>query len=89
VDDIARFHNFNEHAFGVDDDPLWRIPVPSPVPRAGQFNQALPGHSCRAPKECLTTKPVYSSARCFHDGKISGYSSTRPEKLSDDEEVNP
>jgi hypothetical protein len=39
--------------------------------------------------ECLTTKPIYSSARRFHDGKISGYSSTPPEKLSDDEEVNP
>jgi hypothetical protein len=39
--------------------------------------------------ECLTTKPIYSSAQRFHDGKISGYSSTLPEKLSDDEEVNP
>jgi len=39
--------------------------------------------------ECLTTKPIYSSARRFHVGKISGYSSTLPEKLSDDEEVNP
>jgi hypothetical protein len=39
--------------------------------------------------ECLTTKPIYGSARRFHDGKISGYSSTLPEKLSDDEEVNP
>ena len=39
--------------------------------------------------ECLTTKPIYSSARRFYDGKISGYSSTLPEKLSDDEEVNP
>ena len=39
-----------EHAFGVDDDPLSRIPVPSPVLGAGQFSQALLGHSCQAPK---------------------------------------
>jgi hypothetical protein len=37
----------------------------------------------------MTTKPIYRSARRFHDGKISDYSSTLPEKLSDDEEVNP
>jgi len=41
-------HNLNEHAFGVDDRQ--RISVPSTVLRAGQFNQALPDHSCRAPK---------------------------------------
>jgi hypothetical protein len=39
--------------------------------------------------ECLTTKPIFGSARRFHNGKISGYSSTLSEKLSDDEEVNP
>jgi hypothetical protein len=39
--------------------------------------------------ECLTKKPIYSSAQRFHDSKISGYSSTLPEKLSDDDEVNP
>jgi hypothetical protein len=39
--------------------------------------------------ECLTRKPIYGSARRFHDGKILGYSSTLPEKLSDYGEVNP
>jgi hypothetical protein len=40
----------NEHAFGLDNGPLKRIAVPSFVLTVGQFNQALLGHSCRAPK---------------------------------------
>ncbi len=40
----------NEHAFGVDDDPLYRIPVPSPVLGVGHISRALLGHSCLAPK---------------------------------------
>ncbi|MBZ5625476.1 MAG: hypothetical protein LAQ69_43290, partial [Acidobacteriia bacterium] len=48
-----------EHAFGVDDDPLSRIPVPSPVLGAGQFSQALLGHSCQAPKGMtITARPT-------------------------------
>src|SRR5438128_6694567 len=35
------------HAFGVDDAAT---SSPNPVPIGGHFNQALLGHSCRAPK---------------------------------------
>ena len=40
----------NEHAFGVDDELLYRIPVPSPVLGVGHISRALLGHSCQAPK---------------------------------------
>jgi hypothetical protein len=39
----------NERALGADD-PLYCIPVLIPVLHEGQFSQALPGHSCQAPK---------------------------------------
>ena len=38
------------HAFGVDDAAT---SSPNPVPIGGHFNQALLGHSCRAPKCAL------------------------------------
>ena len=40
----------NEHAFGVDDDLLYRLPVPSSVLGVGHISRALLGHSCQAPK---------------------------------------
>jgi hypothetical protein len=51
VDDTACPSNpTNEHALGVDDGrgPFF---VSSPVPDLGHFNQALLGHSCRAPRD--------------------------------------
>jgi hypothetical protein len=44
----------NEHAFGVDDELLYRIPVPSPVLGVGHISRALLGHSCQAPKTMVT-----------------------------------
>src|ERR1035438_8147138 len=48
-------HPTKEHAFGVDDDPLYHDSVPSPAFGLGQFKQALLGHSCQAPKNSFTS----------------------------------
>jgi len=38
------------HAFGVDDGPLYRIPVPSSFFGAGHISRALLGHSYQSLK---------------------------------------
>ena len=41
----------NPHAFGVDEDTLYRIPLPSPVPDVGPFSRAPLGSlPCQAPR---------------------------------------
>jgi predicted amidohydrolase len=56
----------------VDDDLLYRMPVPSTVLGAGQFSQALLGHSCQAPKviECATINPARTFRFPNHPGTL-------------------